>query len=254
MTKSEFVLPIVSVRSLFDDGIELWKSVGKAAGGIVLRGASGSPTHERILAFGRLVGEVGKPAVDVAKTSHEFVHDVTPLSEGLRDKRGVLVKSTTFEDIALHTAGYNAEHPPRQVLLQVAVPGTGGVTLVALVNEIAASLRPSSVKLLGEPVYPITIGMTRLLWWEHKWYMRFNYYEIETHIRHGQNRDLIQPGHVEALSELLEVLDYQVSLSRNRVQLQRGDVLILDNCATLYGRLALAPHDRKRLYHRVWCY
>jgi alpha-ketoglutarate-dependent taurine dioxygenase len=254
MTEPEFVLQIVSVRDLLDDGIELWNSAGKAAGGIVLRGATGSPTHERVLAFGRLIGEVRKPAVGVDKTSHEFVHDVTPRSEGLRDKRGVLLKSSTFEDIPLRTDGYNAEHPPRQVVLQVAVPGTGGVTLVAPADEIATTLRPSSADLLGQPVYPVTIGTTRLLWREHKWFMRFNYYEIGIHMRRRQNLELMNPGHVEALSELLQVLDYQESLSRNRVQLQRGDVLILDNRRTLHGRLALAPHDGERLLHRVWCY
>jgi alpha-ketoglutarate-dependent taurine dioxygenase len=254
MTKPEFILPIVSVRDLLDDGIELWNSAGKAAGGIVLRGASGSPTHERVLALGRLIGEVRRPAVGVDKTSHEFVHDVTPLSEGLRDKRGVLLKSSTFDDFSLHTDGYNAENPPQRVLLQVAVPGTGGATLAAPAHEIATSLRPSSVDLLGEPVYPVTIGTTRLLWQEHKWFMRFNYYEIGIHMRRGKNVDRMSNGHVEALSELLEVLDYETSLGSNQVKLRRGDVLILDNHRTPHGRLALAPHDRERLLHRVWCY
>jgi hypothetical protein len=254
MTTPEFVLPIVSVRDLLDDGIELWNSAGQMAGGVVLRGATGSPTRERVLAFGRLIGDVRKPAVGVSKTSHEFVHDVTPLSEGLRDKRGVLLKSTTYEGIPLRTDGYNAEQPPRQVVLQVAVPGTGGLTLIAPVDEVAAALRPSSADLLGQPVYPAAMGVTRLLWWEDKWLMRFNYYEIEINMHRRHNRELVNPSHIEALSELLEVLDYEESRSRNRVQLRRGDVLVLDNHRTLHGRLALAPHDGERLLHRVWCY
>jgi len=254
MTGSEFVLPIVSVRDLLDDGIEFWNSAGQEAGGIILRAATGSPTHERILAFGRLIGEVRKPAVGVDKTSHEFVHDVTPLSEGLRDKRGVLLKSSTFESIELHTDGYNAEYPPRQVALQVAVAGTGSVTSVALADEIASVLRPSSRDLLGERVYPAIGGTTRLLWREDKWFMRFSHYEIEIHLRHGVNCNLLSAEHITALSEIVEVLDYQESLSRNRVQLQHGDVLVLDNRRALNGRLALAPHDAERLIHRVWCY
>jgi alpha-ketoglutarate-dependent taurine dioxygenase len=254
MTKPEFALPIASVRDLLSDGIELWNSAGNAAGGIVLRGAFGSPTHERVVALGRLIGDLRAPAVGLDKTSHEFVHDVTPHSEGLRDWRGVLLRSSTFDDIPLHTDGYNAEQPPLRVLLQVAVPGAGGMTTIAPADKIAAALRPSSADLLGQSVYPVTAGMTRLLWREQSWLMRFNYYELEIHMHHRRNRELMNSGHIEALSELLEVLDYEESLSSNRIRLMRGDVLVLDNRRTLHGRLSLAPHDGERLLHRVWCY
>jgi TfdA family taurine catabolism dioxygenase TauD len=254
MAAQEFVLPIASVHDLLDDGIELWNSAGKTAGGIVLRGASGSPTHERVLAFGRLIGKVGKPAVGVSKTSHELVHDETPLPEGLHDRRGILLKSSTYEGIPLRTDGYNAEQPPRQVVLQVAVAGTGGLTLITPADQVATALRPSSVRLLGQLVYPAEMGFTRLLWREHEWLMRFNNYEIEIHMRRRHNGELLSPYHVEALSELQEVLDYEESLAKNRIQLQRGDILVLDNRRTLHGRLALAPHDGERLLHRIWCH
>lgn len=250
-----FAFPILNVKDLTEDGLTAWDELGMPKGGVILRGAGGIPGHDRILTFARKLGRVGPSVLGVSDRTSSTVHDVRPLASGVVDEHGVLVRSTTFQDIPLHTDGYNAPTPPRIVVLQAAVPGTGGATLVARVADIVGALRDTSVALLATPVFPVAKGLTPILWVEDdRWRMRFNFYEIRAHQIAQRNNHSVTLAHVEALSELNEVLDYESSLRKNRIHLKSGDVLVIDNAATLNGRLELHHEDTETLQHRVWCY
>ena len=251
---SRFVLPVVHIDSLLVDGPPVWEKERHRARGVVLRGSSGTPDHERILSFARTLGTPIEPVVGLNRDPNRLVHDVRPLGAGMFDKLGRVVRSTSFQSIDLHTDGYNAETPPTVVILQVVIPGTGGVTTIASVGEIVERLRPETVDLLSQPDYPTATGITAILSRDSQdWSMRYNAYELQALLSDHRNTSRITNAHVGALSELAEIVDYQESRGAGRIHLLEGDVVVLDNTALLNGRLTLQPNDAEHLLHRVWC-
>jgi len=247
-----FVVPIF-VTDHLDKAVAYWEHQGASAGGMVVRGVPGDPTRERVLSFSNRLGTPRRSVVGLDDSSSDFVYDITPKGDGLKDVRGQVIRSTTFQATPLHTDGYNAVPPPRLMILQVVIAGRGGLTTMARASDAAALISPKSLALLRDEVFPVAVGQTRLLWQaESGWNTRVNIYEINALL--AKKHDVaVSNAHIGALSEYSEVLDYMESRSENRTQLQVGDIVVLDNQAVLHGRLPLEPGDSERLLHRVWC-
>lgn len=252
----DFILPVVELKSLMGEGEKAWRALKDQYCGIVIRTPSEEPSRERILSF---ANQVGKPRTSVLgvhrRNRGATVHDVAPRQE-VRDFRGVVVLSTTYREIPLHSDGYNAEPPPEQMILQMVNPGKGGSTTAALAGDIMRNLSLSAISCLSERVFPTTDGTTAIVT-RHRdgtFAMRFNEYEINNHLAKHHNCQYVKSKHVAAFSELVEMIDYfESSVSATRIQLRRSDVLLLKNGRVLHGRLGLERSDHARLLHRVWC-
>jgi hypothetical protein len=192
--------------------------------------------------------------VGLDDSSIDLVYDITPRGDGLKDVRGQTILSTTFRDFALHTDGYNADPPPRLMILQVAIAGIGGLTTLARVSDTVALLNANAIESLMEPVFPAAPGPTAILS-SHggEWRARYNGHEINRFLAAEGSSGVIKGRHLSALTELSDALGVLESRAEGRLHLQQGDVVVLDNQLILHGRLALAAEDRDRLLHRVWC-
>ncbi len=253
----KFTLPIIEMSDWqmlpAEPQLRAW---AEERGGVVLRGLPDDPSSRRAMAIANLIGNPGNSAVGISRERANEVYEVTPSNGEVKDSRGVTLLSSTFDEIPLHTDGYNAADPPKFLVLQVARPGAAGSTTVAALEDVVDRLSSNTAQLLSMDVYPTTTGTTPILRQDgDRIAVRFNGYKIAEHIRRDHNVLLLEPAHRLAVAELTSLLHgLEANEPRIRTNLWRGDVMVLANYRALHGRSSLDPGDRNRVLHRVWCW
>ncbi len=238
---------------------EAWVRGGSAAvqghGLVLLRDTDGEPTSERLRTLADRLGPARRSVLDLDSEGDNAgdLHVVAPSEHGQHDSRGVLILSSTFEPIRFHTDAYNAERPPRLVLLQIESSGESVVSYFLHVRLLVARLAPAICIALGESVYPTVIGRTAILSDvdEGDPRIRLNLHEIENHLELKSNIDLLDRTHLGALQRLARSL--HTDGAQFAVRLRVGDVVVLDNRRVLHARSQLSRAEESgRRVHRLW--
>ena len=235
----------------------LWE---EAAGLLVLREPSSSPSKVRALSVARAMGTPRRSmaGAPVSIDSVDQVYEIRPRrgGTGLTDGRGVTVTSTTFADFHLHSDGYNADPSPDLILMQCVTAGKGGTNSFRSISDLVATVTPATVDAMQDPVFPTQHGTAALLVrtptpsGEPSWSGLVNLYEIEAHVERDHNCSALEDRHRTAIGELS--LRVVAARSDTRVHLQPGDIALVDNRRYLHARSSLEPGDDQRLVHRVW--
>ena len=85
-----------------------------------------------------------------------YVNRIQALDEPLRNERGRLVVSTSFEKFLCHTDEYSEESPADFIILQCVKPDPddGGKTLLANVDDIVTRLSRETGEILADSRFP----------------------------------------------------------------------------------------------------
>jgi hypothetical protein len=189
-------------------------------------------------------------AAGASDEAHEGggVFRVTPFPHRVLDVTGKPLLSVTATDFALHTDQSYAPAPSRYVFLHCWREGAqGGDSLLARSEAVSARLEPWALELCFRVQFqwrdyfaPILTRLSGLDWPM----VRFNAREIAG--------DAIDEDEPDLRARLVpEIFLAAANAAADRILLEPGDCLVLDNRRVLHGRTAF-DSGSKRLLKQVW--
>lgn len=212
---------------------------------------TGMPCREGngpLLELANGLGTVNPYGAGASTRDGEGVHLVTPYSQPVLDVTGKPMLSNTTTDFELHTDESFAQTPSRYVLMQCWREDSkgGGESLLANSEAVLARLEPWAAELCYRAIFvwrkcsaPIFTRRPGLDWPV----VRFNAREIA-----GDELE----GEPDLRARILpEVFLAAANAAADRVLLESGDCVVLDNRRVLHGRAAFDPAS-SRLLKRVW--
>lgn len=139
---------------------------------------------------------------------------------------------------ALHSDGSERENPPEAMaLLCIEAAEQGGASLFCHIGDLLALLGDADKEALTKQEFLFRNKAKPILWQEAgHWQLRYN----RIHIEQGTELSLEQAA-------LLDRLDAAAAQAAQRLVLQAGQLLLLDNMRFLHGREAFAPSSGRCL-------
>ncbi len=170
---------------------------------------------------------------------NDGVNRVENMDIPMRDAVGNAVLSSNADEFPLHTDDSYSPEPARYVLMHCwhCDETGGGVSWVSHVNRMLALASADLIERLSTQKYTTPYGSAPVLWRDEqqRWYIRFN------------RRDLIGFAKLrfEFMSEQqhqdLATVEQLAMQCVEKVALQKGDCIVVDNHRVLHGRSAFNP-------------
>lgn len=181
-----------------------------------------------------------------SKRFGDGAYPVRPIGQnGVQDRFGVTITSTTYREFTLHTDAYNAEVRPRILLMACEQPGTGGRSLFLPLDTFLHQTEPLLLDRLRTLPLPTREG-DRIALTNDDQQLSINSYEIEC-IQRERGESRMQPEFLQNLQSALRLDRATIS-----IHLKSGETAIVQNRKCLHGRTALAGNDNDRLVWRRW--
>lgn len=213
----------------------------KTHGWAVVRNIGLESDNAPLIALGRLLGNTSWQGTKkgTPNLENDGVNRVENMDAPMRDAVGNAVLSSNADEFPLHTDDSYSPDPARYVLMHCwqADPAGGGVSWVAHVDRIIAIAPADLIERLSTQKYTTPYGTDRILQRNEQqgWRVRFN------------RRDMI--GFAKLRMQILSLQQRQdlaafeaLAMSCvERVALQAGDCIVVDNHRVLHGRSAFDP-------------
>lgn len=180
---------------------------------------------------------------DAPNFENNGVNRVENMDTPMRDAVGNAVLSSNAEEFPLHTDDSYSPEPARYVLMHCwqADSAGGGVSWISHVDRMLALAPPDLIARLSTQKYTTPYGSAPVLWRsserdeQQRWCIRFN------------RRDMIGFAKLrfqfmsEQLRRDLATLEQLAMQCMEKVALQKGDCIVVDNHRVLHGRSAFDP-------------
>lgn len=211
------------------------------------RGVGLDSDNAALLALGRRFGRISWQGTrpGMPNMENDGVNRVEVMDQPMRDGAGNAVLSTNADEFPLHTDDSYNEHPARWVLMHCWQPDEsgGGESWLSPVDEIAKIAPQDLLERLLHTLYPTPFGSATVLRRDEQGLLkiRFNRRDMAGFaMRQGAS---LSPAMAQDLADF-EALAMRVV---NRVRMERGDCVVVDNHKVLHGRSAFNPSSGRLL-------
>jgi alpha-ketoglutarate-dependent taurine dioxygenase len=169
------------------------------------------------------------------------VNRVENMDVPLRDAVGNAVLSSNAEEFPLHTDDSYSPQPARYVLMHCwqADADGGGVSWVAHVDRIAELASPDLLARLLTQKYTTPYGSAPVLWRDAEQALRIRFNRRDMHGFAKLRWQAMSEQQRQDLAELEQLAMRVVE----RIALQAGDCIVVDNHRVLHGRSAFNPRS-----------
>jgi gamma-butyrobetaine dioxygenase len=228
--------------------LEYSKHALSQKGWYVVSGVALEDNNTALLALGKQLGLVSLQGTrsGAPNLENDGVNRVEAMDEPMRDAAGNPVLSSNSDEFPLHTDDSYNLSPARYVLMHCwqndasTEPGAGGESWLSHVNHIVSKAPADLVDRLIYTPYPTPFGQATILQRARsqqgiEWQVRFNRRDMQSFAK-LRGKSLSE----QQLSDLAE-FETLASRCMERIRLQPGDCIIVDNRRALHGRSAFNP-------------
>jgi alpha-ketoglutarate-dependent taurine dioxygenase len=214
----------------------------------VVSGITVDADNAALLALGKLLGTTSMQGTrsGAPNLENDGVNRVEAMDEPMRDAAGNPVLSSNSDEFPLHTDDSYNLSPARYVLMHCwqndasTELGAGGESWLSHVNHIVSKAPTDLVDRLIYTPYPTPFGQATILQRARsqqgiEWQVRFNRRDMQSFAK-LRGKSLSE----QQLSDLAE-FETLASQCMERLRLQPGDCIIVDNRRALHGRSAFNP-------------